>query len=113
MDKRFFVGQRSLRIIGARPFKQRLVGFAMPLDVAAPPRECCLVVHRGEIAGRVTSIAASETIGSRIGLAYVAPELAPAGTRLRIRNAAGQLVDATVVETPFYDPRHARQREGG
>lgn len=113
MDKPFFVGQRSLRIIAARPFKQRLVGFAMPLDVAAPPLECCLVVDGDAIGGRVTSIAASETVGQRIGLAYVAPALAAVGTRIRIKNPAGALVDATVVETPFYDPRHARQREAG
>jgi sarcosine oxidase subunit alpha len=114
MDKPFFVGQRSLRIIGARPFKQRLVGFTMPLELDAPaPQECCLIIHRGEIAGRVTSLAESETLGRRIGLAYVMPDLAPVGTRLRIKNAAGELLDATVVETPFYDPRQLRQREGG
>lgn len=112
MDKPFFVGQRSLRIIAARPLKQRLVGFAMPLDLpVAAPQECCLIIRQGAIAGRVTSIAVSETLGQRIGLAYVAPALAPAGTRLQIKNARGELVEATVVETPFYDPRHARQRE--
>ncbi|MDX2166896.1 MAG: glycine cleavage T C-terminal barrel domain-containing protein, partial [Deltaproteobacteria bacterium] len=112
MDKPFFVGQRSLRIVGARPLKQRLVGFALPLDLpVAAPQECCLIIRQGAIVGRVTSIAASETLGQRIGLAYVAPALAPAGTRLQIKNAHGQLVDATVVETPFYDPRHLRQRE--
>ena len=57
-DKPFFVGQRSLSILGARPLKRRLVGFAFPETYGGPvPRECELVIHGGEIAGRVTSAA--------------------------------------------------------
>src|SRR5262249_2573553 len=41
MDKAFFVGQRSLRIIEKRPLKQVLVGFALAADHAGPaPKEC-------------------------------------------------------------------------
>ncbi|HYL19308.1 MAG TPA: aminomethyltransferase, partial [Burkholderiales bacterium] len=54
MDKPFFVGQRSLRIIEKRPQKQILIGFALPAAFAGPaPKECHLIIRNGEIAGRV------------------------------------------------------------
>ena len=110
MDKPFFVGQRSLRIIEKRPRKQKLVGFA--LDAAfrgEAPKECHLVIRDGDIAGRVTSIAFSESLGRHVGLAFVAPELAQEGTRFNIRADGGRMVEAEVVKTPFYDPAAERQ----
>jgi sarcosine oxidase subunit alpha len=111
MDKPFFVGQRSLQIVGRKPAGRRLVGFALPAGWRGPaPRECHLVVEGGEIAGRVTSIAASPTLRRTIGLAYVLPRQAMPGARFYIRAERGVLVPAEVVPTPFYDPEHARQR---
>jgi sarcosine oxidase subunit alpha len=110
MDKPFFVGQRSLQAISRLPRKQTLVGFALDEAAQGMPKECHLVIEKGEIAGRVTSIAHSPALGKVIGLALVAPALAAAGTRLSIRIDGGALVQATVVPTPFYDPRNTRQK---
>jgi sarcosine oxidase subunit alpha len=104
MQKPFFVGQRSLRIHVRRGVRQKLVGFELsPEQVAsgAAIRESNLLIHLGGIAGRVTSVAQSATLGRTIGLAMVAPNLAPPGTPIVIRASDGRLVSARVVRTPF------------
>ncbi len=111
-DKPFFLGQRSLSILKTRPLKRRLVGFAFPEAYGGPvPRECELVIHGGEIAGRVTSAAFSPTLKQVIGMAYVQPELSAPGTPVRIRTGGRWLFTARVVELPFYDPGNLRQKE--
>ncbi len=112
MDKPFFVGQRSLKIIAAKERKQQLVGFELSADFSGTaPLECHLVIHQGEISGRVTSISYSPTVGRYIGMAFVVPELAAQGTQLAIRITDGSEVKATVVRTPFYDPENLKQKE--
>lgn len=112
MDKPLFVGQRSLKIIAAKARKQQLVGFELPVDFAGTaPLECHLVIHKGEISGRVTSISYSPTVGRHIGMAFVVPELATQGTQIAMRITDGSEVKATVVRTPFYDPENLKQKE--
>ena len=111
MDKPFFVGQRSLKAIERRPLKHQLAGFALPASfTGATPKEGHLVIRRGDIAGRVTSISYSPTLGRHIGLAMLAPDLAVAGTRLSIRTDGGTMLEAKVVALPFYDPEGKRQK---
>jgi len=110
MDKPFFVGQRSLQAMSRLPRKQTLVGFTLDDAAAGVPKECHLVIEAGEIAGRVTSIALSPTLGKVIGLALVNPALAKTGQTLSIRIDGGAMVRATVADTPFYDPQNARQK---
>jgi sarcosine oxidase subunit alpha len=111
MDKPFFVGQRSLRIVQPQVRKQKLVGFALDKGLSGqPPKESHLVIRDGNIAGRVTSIAFSESLGHHVGLAFVAPMLANEGARFNIRADAGRMVEAVVVKTPFYDPGAERQK---
>jgi sarcosine oxidase subunit alpha len=113
-DKPFFIGGRSLRILARKPLKRRLVGFTLTGDDAGPlPSECHLVIDKGEIAGRVTSIVRSPTLGLAIGLAYVRPAQAMPGTRFAIRADGGRMVEAIVAELPFYDRANARQRLQG
>jgi len=75
MKKPFFVGQRSLKILESRGPRQKLAGIEV-LDATRAPKECHLVIDRGAIAGRVTSVARSRTLGKTIGLAMLAPPLA-------------------------------------
>ena len=110
MDKPFFVGQRSLRIIEKHTRKHKLAGFVLDQRFSGePPKECHLVIRNGDMAGRVTSIAFSESLGCYVGLAFVAPEMAQEGARFTIRADAGHMVEAQVVKTPFYDPAAERQ----
>jgi sarcosine oxidase, subunit alpha len=109
MQKPFFVGQRSLKILAKRGPRQKLVGIEIP-DQARLPRESQLVIDKGNIAGRITSVVRSRTLNKSIGLAMVAPELAEAGTEINIRADQGVMLAARIVPTPFYDPKNLRQR---
>jgi sarcosine oxidase subunit alpha len=111
MDKPFFIGQRSLRIIDGKPLRQKLVGFVLDAGYRGTvPQECHLIIDRDDIAGRITSIAWSPTLQRHIGLAFVRPDLGVEGTALSIRLSNGALVRAAVHPTPFYDPKNARQQ---
>lgn len=113
MDKPFFVGQRSLQIIKQRPPKLVLAGFELGEAFSGtPPSECHLVIVDGEMAGRVTSIGWSPTLGRHVGLAFVPPEFATPGSRISIRVDNGELVSASVVRTPFVDPDNLKQKDG-
>jgi len=57
---------------------------------------------KGEISGRVTSIAYSPSAGRIIGLAYVPVSKIVPGTEFQIRTDSGALVNATVATTPFF-----------
>jgi sarcosine oxidase subunit alpha len=109
MQKPFFVGQRSLKILRSRGPRQLLVGFEL-LDPAGMPKECHLVIENGAIAGRITSVVHSRTLNKSIGLAMLSPDLARTGGDIDIRGEHGALLKARIVPTPFYDPKNARQR---
>ncbi|NIR29826.1 MAG: FAD-dependent oxidoreductase [Gammaproteobacteria bacterium] len=107
--KPFFVGGRSIDVIMRRPLTRQLVGFVIH-DTGAPvPEESHLVIRGGDITGRVTSCGISPTLGAPIGLAYVAPDQAAPGARIRIRSGGGVMVEAEVASLPFYDPENQRQ----
>jgi sarcosine oxidase subunit alpha len=102
MDKRFFIGQRSLQILKQRPLKKTLVGFCLsPERGKLLPRENHLVIRGNAIAGRVTSVQLSPSLGTVIGLAYVEPGMAAAENVFDIRVDGGE-VSARVVKTPFW-----------
>ena len=112
-DTPFFIGQRSLRIIRPRPLKRILAGFTLPKETEAAkmPKECHLIIENKEIVGRITSVTRSPTLNQVIGLAFVSPDRSQPGTQFQIRLDDGSLVTATVVETPFYDPKAERQEK--
>lgn len=111
LDKPFFIGQRSLAVLQRQALRQTLVGFRLPAGAAQRPRECHLIIDAGRIAGRVTSVGLSPTLGHVIGLALVDPAVAARG-RLRIRVDGALEIDADVTPLPFYDPDGARQKLG-
>ena len=63
--------------------------------------EANLLIHNGNIAGRVTSIAHSPTLGRTIGLGHGVAALSEPGSNLVIRASDGRQVGARVVRTPF------------
>jgi sarcosine oxidase subunit alpha len=111
MKKPFFVGQRSLALLQARGPRQKLVG--IELAAATPlPKECHLVIDKGAIAGRVTSVTHSRALNKSIGLAMLSPELAQVGRDIQIRVDNGGMLAARVASAPFYDPKNLRQKAG-
>lgn len=107
-DKAFFVGQRALRIIRAQQPERRLVGFVLH-QPAPMPEEGNLILRRGQIAGNVTSVGRSATIGAVVGLALAHVSQSAPGSALEILLSSGERVDAKVVKLPFYDPDGKRQ----
>ncbi|CAE6945276.1 Sarcosine oxidase alpha subunit [Ectopseudomonas oleovorans] len=107
-SKPFFVGKRAVEILEAQAPIRKLVGFTLPRG-SSQPLEGHLVLNGADISGNVTSCEYSQTLGQIIGLAYCAPEQATPGQLLPIRVEGGEMVQATVVQLPFYDPENQRQ----
>ena len=106
MDKPFFVGQRSLKILAKKTLKKRLVPFALEDNFSGQmPEDCNLVIDNGEIKGRVTSISYSSKVDRVIGFAYVDPKKVEVGTQFEIKTDNGSMVKATVVKTPFLNSK--------
>ena len=108
MNKPFFVGQRSLAILKGQALRQQLVGFTLSDTLPVRVKESHLIITRGRIAGRVTSVGWSPTLGHVIGLALVDPEIAKTG-ELHIRVAQGEEVVGKICALPFYDEPGQRQ----
>lgn len=109
LKKPWFVGRPALAHLKGGE-QRKLARFVMAADPAQPlPRESHLVIRDGAIAGRVTSIARSPTLGRPIGLAMVDRDLAEAGRTLSIRGDGGHMLAAEVVTETFYDPDGLRQ----
>jgi sarcosine oxidase subunit alpha len=111
MKKPFFVGQRSLRILQTRGPRQKLVGIELA-ETKRLPKECHLVIERGAIAGRVTSVTHSRALNKSVGLAMLSPDLAQVGRDIEIRIDGGDLLAARIAAAPFYDPQNLRQKVG-
>jgi sarcosine oxidase subunit alpha len=110
-NKRFFVGQRSLRIYAEREHKRALVGVRWPEGFkGALPEECHLIISAGHMVGRITSIAPVSTLGYPLGMAFVEPAMAEPGTEVAVRLDDGSMSTAEVTALPFYDPDDERQK---
>jgi len=107
-SKPFFVGKRSVEILEKQPLRRKLVGFTLPKG-ASQPLEGHLVLNGPDISGNVTSCEYSQTLGQIIGLAYAGAHQAEPGSLIPIRVEGGEVVQATVVKLPFFDPQNQRQ----
>lgn len=105
-----FMGRAALEVLRDSVSRQ-VVAFTSRDPRARTLEECHLAIRNGEIAGRITSLGFSPTLGCTIGLAVL--EQAPEeGGVLHFRNAEGALIEAAQVHEAFYDPGNLRQREG-
>ena len=64
-------------------------------------RHGCAILHSGEEVGKVTSGGYSPTLSTSIGMGFVPPALAAAGTELTV-DVRGKALPVTVVPRPFY-----------
>lgn len=81
-----------------------------PADADPWGREA--LYHDGTRVGRLTSGGYSVAFGKSIGMGYVAPDLAVAGTKLKLR-MFDELWDAEIVQDSPYDPTNAAIRIDG
>ena len=95
---RDFVGAEAIRRRRAAGLRKRLIGFE--LEGRGIARQGHPVWSGGRPVGVVTSGGPSPTLGKSIGLAYVSPSVAAAGSRIDVI-IRGRATPARVVETPF------------
>jgi aminomethyltransferase len=103
LDKGEFLGRDALAARKAAGLDRKLVGFE--IEGRGIARQGHTVVSDGKKVGEVTSGTWSPTFEKALGLAYVPPALAAAGTPLTL-DVRGKTLAAKVVDTPFY--RRAR-----
>jgi aminomethyltransferase len=100
LDKGDFVGREVLVKQKAEGTKKKLVAFKMA-DKSAPPRPHYAIFGDGQKIGEVTSGTQSPSLSVGIGLGYVTPEFAKAGTPIEIE-IRGRRFPAQVVAKPIY-----------
>ncbi|MBX3160316.1 MAG: glycine cleavage system aminomethyltransferase GcvT [Deltaproteobacteria bacterium] len=101
LDGRDFLGAEALRAQKRDGLRRQLVGFKIAEETRAIARHGYAVKQNGDVVGVVTSGGPGICVGGAIGLAYVPPALATAGTALTI-DCRGKDVSATVVAGKFY-----------
>ncbi|NIY73024.1 glycine cleavage system protein T [Marivivens donghaensis] len=100
-----FIGKAALRRIKEQGITRKQVGLiidAAPLN--GPNTSFWQINVGGNEVGKVTSAIYSPRLGQNIALAMVAVEHAEIGSQLEVVLPSGPTV-ATVVETPFFDPK--------
>lgn len=105
LDKGDFNGRAVLAGQKANGVKKKLVAFKMT-DKSAPPRPHYPIWVNGAQSGVVTSGTQSPSLNLGIGLGYVPPESAKAGTAIEIE-IRGKLCPAIIVPKPIYQPTRA------
>ncbi len=124
LDKNRFVGQQALTEESKRGPSKQIVGLeidwteverryeAVGLPPAVSPiasRVAVPVFANGRQVGKATSTTWSPVLKKMIALATVQSEFKKAGARIEIEitvEAVRHRVPATVVKTPFYNPKH-------
>ena len=99
LDKGEFVGRDALARQNAEGVGRKLAGFEVTGKGIA--REGHELRAGGETVGRVTSGTWSPTLERAIGMVYLPPEAAAAGTELVV-DVRGRELPARTVELPFY-----------
>jgi len=101
MEKDTFVGKAALQRMNELPLERKLVG----LEFDRTPERGAPLDLGDRVVGRVTSCSWSDVLGKAIGLGWLRAVDGRFATRLRCGDT-----QATVVETPFYDPEGKRLR---
>jgi glycine cleavage system aminomethyltransferase T/bacterioferritin-associated ferredoxin len=101
LDKSDFIGKVALARLKQNPLERMLVGFELE-GTNAPPDGSPVLVD-GAPVGWATSVRFSWEKEKVIGMAWVTPAQAKAGTRITLRADAVDY-SANVVEDIFYDP---------
>ena len=100
LDKGDFIGRSVLADQKANGTKKKLVAFRMS-EKSAPPRPHYPIWTNGNAVGEVVSGTLSPSLNVGIGMGYVPPSFAKAGTKIEIE-IRGKRAAAEVVPKPIY-----------
>ena len=105
LDGADFIGKAALQQVKASGVTRRQVGVVLDGAPLHGPNTSFWPIERdGAVVGKVTSAVYSPRLEQNIALAMVATGASGVGTQLTATTATG-LRSATVVETPFFDPK--------
>ena len=100
-----FIGKEALRRIKAEGPARRQVGLVIDgAPLSGPNTTFWPVTLNGRTVGKVTSAIHSPRLGQNIALSMLSADAAHLGARVQVQTRSG-LLDATIVEQPFYDPK--------
>ncbi len=100
-----FIGKDALRRIKSNGPTRRQVGLVIEGAPLSGPNTTFWPVTKGDrTVGKVTSAIHSPRLGQNIALAMLSADAAQIGARVQVHTRTG-LLDATIVERPFYDPK--------
>jgi aminomethyltransferase len=102
IEGRAFPGRDALEMAKDDLRQPRRIG--LELGGKRPARQGNAIFHEGRQVGEVTSGTVSPTLGRPIAMGYVEPDAATLGERLQV-DVRGQILDAWVVDLPFYRRR--------
>ncbi len=103
-----FIGAQAIRPVAENGPDRVLVAFAT--ESRRKPRHDATILHQARKVGVVTSGAWSPCLGRSIGMGYVPPDLAEAGTELTIQVGQAEL-PATVADKPLYTEGTCRKKK--
>ncbi len=100
-----FIGKKALNLINIDGIKRKQVGIILNCEPLTGPNTTFWEISKnGNIVGKITSAVYSPRLKQNIALAMILVDQSKIGNQLNIA-INGQLVKATVVEKPFYDPK--------
>ncbi|MDC0653624.1 glycine cleavage system protein T, partial [Candidatus Pelagibacter sp.] len=100
-----FIGKEALNKINTDGIKRKQVGVILDCNpLTGPNTNFWEIVKNGNVVGKITSAIHSPRLKKNIALAMVSVEQSELGNQLDVM-INSQLVKATVVEKPFYDPK--------
>lgn len=100
-----FIGKEALRRIRDTGVTRKQIGLRLDGErLSGPNTTFWPISGNGNIVGKITSAIYSPRLEQNIALAMVSVENAALNTVLDVETAMGPM-KATVVETPFYDPK--------
>lgn len=106
MDGDFdFIGKDALKAIAKEGIKRKLVGLIIDdAPMSGPNTRFWKVLEKGQTVGKVTSAVFSPRLKKNIALAMIDISCTGIGTLLSV-DKGNQIVEATVTEMPFHDPK--------
>ena len=100
-----FIGKEALNKINTDGIKRKQVGVILDCNpLTGPNTNFWEIVKNGNVVGKITSAVHSPRLKKNIALAMVSVEQSELGNQFDVV-INSQLVKATVVEKPFYDPK--------
>lgn len=110
LTKERFLGRHSLKELKVA-VARKMIAFQCQAHARLEIEECNLIIHKNDIAGRITSVSYSPHCSTTIGLAMLDANSLPADDQIIIKTTSGKMVPAQIATLPFYDPKNLRQDE--